>query len=123
MDKIFIRDLRVKTTIGIYDWERRIKQIVVLDLELGTDIRQSAQSDHIDDTLSYKTVADRLVSFISGSEFLLLESLAEQVAELLFTMFKLPWLRLTLSKPGAVSQASNVGVIIERSADDFAAKS
>ena len=114
MDIIFIRELRVDTIIGIYDWERRIRQTVSIDLELGADIRQAAQSDHIEDTLSYKDVAKRLAEFISGSEFLLLESLAAKIAELLQQEFQVPWLRLTLSKPGAVSGARDAGVIIER---------
>jgi len=114
MDKIFIHDLRVDTVIGIYDWERRIRQYVVINLELGADIAQAARSDQIDDTLSYKTVAKRLIEFISSSEFLLLESLAECIAELLQQEFKVPWLRLELSKPGAVTGAREVGLIIER---------
>ncbi|MCB1815245.1 MAG: dihydroneopterin aldolase, partial [Candidatus Competibacteraceae bacterium] len=114
MDIIFIHDLRVDTVIGIYDWERRIRQSVVINLELGADIQQAARSDQIDHTLSYKTVAKRLAEFVSGSEFLLLESLAERIAELLQQEFKVPWLRLTLSKPGAVTGAREVGLIIER---------
>ena len=114
MDIIFIRELKVDTVIGIYDWERRIRQTVSIDLELGADIRQAAQSDHIDDTLSYKDVAKRLAEFISSSEFLLLESLAESIAQLLQQEFKVPWLQLKLSKPGAVTGARDVGVIIER---------
>ena len=114
MDIIFIRELRVDTVIGIYDWERRIRQTVSINLELGADIHQAAQSDHIEDTLSYKDVAKRLTAYISGSEFLLLESLAEKIAELLQQEFKVPWLRLTLSKPGAVTGARDVGVMIER---------
>ena len=116
MDIIFIHDLRVDTVIGIYDWERRIRQSVVINLELGADIQQAARSDQIDHTLSYKTVAKRLAEFVSGSEFLLLESLAERIAELLQQEFKVPWLRLTLSKPGAVTGAREVGLIIERGA-------
>lgn len=114
MDIIFIRELRVETVIGIHDWERQIKQIVVLDLELGTDIRRAAGSDHIDDTLSYSDIADRLTAFISASQFQLVETLAEQVAAILRDEFRVPWLRLTVSKPGAVSNARAVGVSIER---------
>lgn len=116
MDIIFIRELRVDTVIGIYDWERRIRQVVVLDLELGADIRRAAGSDEIDDTLSYKAVAKRVSAFVSDSEFLLLEALAESVAELLIAEFRVPWLRLRVAKPGAVTGARDVGVLIEREA-------
>lgn len=114
MDIIFIRDLRIETTIGIYDWERRIKQTVALDLELGADIRQAAASDAIDHTLNYKAVAKRLIQFVGDSQFLLIETLAEGIAVLLMTEFQVPWLRLTLAKPGAINGSREVGVIIER---------
>lgn len=118
MDIIFIRELRVDTVIGIYDWERRIRQTVSLDLELGADIRQAASSDQIDDTLSYKDVAKRVAEFVAGSEFLLLEALAEGVAERIMAEFAVPWLRLRVSKPGAVTGARDVGVMIERGERD-----
>ena len=114
MDIIFIRDLRIETVIGIYDWERKIKQSVSIDLEIGTDIRQAAASDAIDQTLSYQTVADRLIQYVSDSNFLLVETLTERIAELVLSEFHVPWLRLTLSKPGAVRGARDVGIIIER---------
>lgn len=114
MDTIYIHDLRVDTVIGIYDWERRIRQIVALDLELGADIAAAARSDRIDDTLSYKTVAKRVKAFVAESEFLLLEAMAEAIAELIMDEFKVPWLRLKIGKPGAVTGAREVGVIIER---------
>lgn len=114
MDIIFIRDLRVATVIGIYDWERRIRQTLSLDLELGADIGKAARSDRIEDTLSYKDVAQRVSQFIAGSEFLLLEALAERVAELVMDEFGVSWLRLSVAKPGAVTGARDVGVIIER---------
>lgn len=115
VDTIFVRDLRVETTIGVYDWERRIRQTVKLDIELGADIRAAAKTDHIDDTLSYRDVAARIETFIRGSEFLLLETLAEQCAELILNEFPTPWVQLTVSKPGAVAAASEVGVKIRRS--------
>ncbi|MDX1604661.1 MAG: dihydroneopterin aldolase [Candidatus Competibacterales bacterium] len=118
MDVIYINDLRVETVIGIYDWERRIRQTVSLDLELGADIRQAAGSDRIDDTLSYKRVAKRVSAFIAESEFLLLEALAEAVAERVRSEFGVPWLRLRIGKPGAVTGAREVGVIIERGSRD-----
>jgi len=114
MDIIFIHDLRIETIIGIYDWERQIKQIVSIDLEMGTDIRKAAASDAIDDTLNYKAVAKRLIQFVGDSHFMLVETLGERIAETVLTEFQVPWLRLTLSKPGAVRGARDVGIIIER---------
>lgn len=114
MDIIFIRDLRIETVIGIYDWERQIKQTVSLDLEMAADIRQAAASDAIEATLNYKAVAKRLIQFVSDSQFLLVETLAERIADIVRHEFGVPWLRLTLSKPGAVRGSREVGVIIER---------
>ena len=114
MDIVFIRELQIETVIGIYDWEREVKQVVSLDLEMGADIRKAAQSDNIEDTLDYKAVSKRLISFIGDSEFELVEAMAEQVASIILNEFKVPWLRLRLSKPGAVRGAHDVGVIIER---------
>ncbi|WP_139557400.1 dihydroneopterin aldolase [Methylotetracoccus oryzae] len=114
MDIIFLRGLQIETTIGIYDWERLIKQVVILDLEMGTDIRKAAASDDIVDTLDYKALSKRLIGFVESSEFLLVETLAERVADLLLGEFAIPWLRLTVNKKGAISGASDVGIIIER---------
>jgi len=114
MDIIYLNDLRIDTVIGIYDWERRIKQTVVLDLEMGADIRQAAASDHIDDTLNYKAVAKRIIGFVEESEFQLVETLAEKVAEIILGEFNVPWVRIRLNKQGAVRGARDVGVIIER---------
>jgi dihydroneopterin aldolase len=114
MDIIFLRDLRIETVIGIFDWEREIKQTVVLDLEMGTDVARAAASDHIDDALDYKSVAKRLIAFVEESEFQLVETLAERCASIIMEEFGVPWLRLTLNKIGAVRGARDVGVIIER---------
>jgi dihydroneopterin aldolase len=114
MDIIFLNDLRVETVIGIYAWERRIKQTVSFDFEMGTDIRKAAASDTIEDTLNYKAVAKRVIEFVESSEFQLVETLAERVAQLILDEFAVPWLRLKLNKVGAVRYARDVGVIIER---------
>ncbi len=114
MDIIFLTDLRIETVIGIYDWERGIKQTVIFDLEMAADIRRAASSDHIDDTLDYKSVAKRVIQFVEGSEFQLVETLAEKVAELILTEFDVPWIRLKLNKSGAIRGASGVGILIER---------
>lgn len=114
MDIVFIRELRIDTVIGIYEWEREIRQTVVLDLEMGADIARAAATDAIDDTLDYKTVSKRLIEFVRESEFQLVETLAERCAAIVLEEFGVPWLRLTLNKMGAVSAARDVGVIIER---------
>jgi dihydroneopterin aldolase len=114
MDIIYLRDLRIDTIIGIYDWERRMKQTIIIDLEMGTDIRKAADSDNIEDTLNYKAVAKRLMSYVGDSEFELVETLAEKIAEIIISEFKVPWLRLSLNKKGAVRGVRDVGVIIER---------
>ena len=114
MDIVYIRDLRIETIIGIYDWERETRQIVSLDLEMGTDIKKAAESDSIEDTLDYKSVAKRLIQFVGDSEFQLVEAMAEHIANIVLTEFNVPWLKLRLSKPGAVTGSQDVGVIIER---------
>ncbi len=114
MDIVYIRELQVETVIGIYDWEREVRQTVSLDLEMGTDIRAAAATEDIDSTLNYKTVAKRLIAFIGQSEFLLVETIAEEIAQIVQEEFNVPWLRLRLSKPRAVRGARDVGVIIER---------
>ena len=114
MDRVFINDLRIETIIGIYDWERKVRQTISLDLEMGTDIRRSAKTDAIEDTLNYKAVAKRLIAFVGDSEYQLVETLAEKIAEIVLNEFDVPWLKLTVHKPGAVRGSRDVGVIIER---------
>jgi 7,8-dihydroneopterin aldolase/epimerase/oxygenase len=114
MDIVYIRELRAATVIGVYDWERSVRQTVVLDLELAADNRRAAASDRIGDALDYAALCSRLLAFIEGSEFQLIETLAERVAALVMEEFGVPWLHLRLAKPGAVPQAADVGVLIER---------
>ncbi len=114
MEIVFIRELRADTVIGVYDWERSIRQTVVLDLELAADAGPAAASDDVADALDYAAVSNRLLAFIEGSEFQLLEALAERLADILQGEFGVPWLRLRLAKPGAVAAAREVGVVIER---------
>ena len=118
MDIVFIRELKVDTVVGIYDWERRIRQNVVLDLDMGTDIGKAAKSDRIEDTLDYKAVAKRVAQFVGAAEFQLVETLAEKIAELVMQEFKVHWIKVTLHKPGAVSGSKSVGIIIERGKRD-----
>ncbi len=114
MDIIFLHDLKIETVIGIWDWERKIRQTVVIDLDMAADIRQAASSDGIDDTLNYKSVAKRLQQFVGESEFLLVEAMAENIADILLKEFAVPWVRVRVNKPGAISGAGDVGVMIER---------
>lgn len=114
MDTVFIRGLEVETVIGIFDWERCIRQRVRIDLEMAADIAQAAATDAIEDALDYKAIGKRIIGFVGDSEFLLVETLAEQVAGIVREEFGVPWLRLSVSKPGALRGADDVGVTIER---------
>jgi dihydroneopterin aldolase len=116
MDKVFIEALEIEALIGIYDWERRIRQPLLFDLEMDFDNRKPAASDDIADTLNYKDVSKRLIEFVSQSDYGLVETLAERCAEIVLKEFGVARVRLKLSKPGAVRGAKAVGVIIERSA-------
>jgi dihydroneopterin aldolase len=114
MDIVFLRGLRIETVIGIYDWEKKIKQPVVLDLEMGADVARAAASDRIQDAVDYKAVSKRLKQFVSESQFELVETLAERCAGIIREEFGVPWVRLRLNKIGAVSDATDVGEVIER---------
>ena len=114
MDIIFLNDLRIETVIGIWDWERKIRQTVSIDLEMAADIRKAAASDSVEDTLNYKSVAKRLQQFVGDSSFQLVETLAEKVAEIVINEFDVPWVRVRLNKPGAIRGARDVGILIER---------
>lgn len=114
MDIIYLNDLKVDTVIGVFDWERKIKQTIRFDLEMGSDIRKAAASDSIDDTLNYKEVAKRIIAFVEESQYQLVETLAEKVAEIIINEFNVPWVRIRLNKKGAVRYANDVGIIIER---------
>ena len=114
MDIVFLRDLRIDTVIGIYDWEREIRQVVSIDLEMAADNRKAAATESIDDALNYKAVAKRLIQFAEDSEFQLVETLAERITGIILDEFNVPWVKLRLNKQGAVRGARDVGVIIER---------
>ena len=113
-DTIFLHELRVETVVGIWDWERKIRQTVSIDLEMGADIRRAAGSDTIEDTLNYKSVAKRVQQFVGESEFQLVETMAEKIAETVLAEFDLPWIQVRVSKPGAIRGAKDVGVLIRR---------
>ena len=116
MDHVFIEGLEIEALIGIYDWERRIRQTLVFDIEMAFDNRIPAASDAIEDTLNYKAVSRRIVDYVSQSDFGLVETLAERVASIILDEFGVSSVRLKLSKPGAVRGARAVGVTIVRTA-------
>lgn len=114
MDRVLVTGLRVDTVIGVYEWERDIRQAVVLDLEMAMDNRAAAANDAIGDAVDYAAVSARLLEFIGGSEFQLIETMAEAVAGIVRDEFGVAWLRLKVAKPGAVKEADTVAVVIER---------
>lgn len=114
MDKIFVTDLRVRTTVGIWEWERRMPQVVSIDLEMAGDVARAAERDHIDATLDYKQVAKRVAAFVGESSFQLVETLAEKIAGVVLAEFAVPWVRVTVRKPFAVRGSRDVGICIER---------
>lgn len=116
MDQVFIQGLAVEAVIGVYDWEREIRQRLLIDLQLATDIRAAAANDDLSKTLDYKAIADRISDFVGASRYQLLETLAEDVAQLLLSEFGVKGVKLRIAKPGAVPEAQSVGVEIERSA-------
>jgi dihydroneopterin aldolase len=114
MDIIFLGGLEIETIIGIYDWERVTKQTVILDIEMAFDIQKAAETDDIQYTLDYKTVSRRIISFVEASQFFLVEKLISEIANIIRNEFNVPWVKITLNKKGAISGASDVGIIIER---------
>ena len=114
MDKIFLDELKIDTIIGIWDWERKIRQTVVIDLEMSADIARAAATDKVEDTLNYKAVAKRLQQFVGESSFQLVETLAEKVAGIIRDEFGVAWVRIKVHKPGAIRGSRDVGVEIER---------
>jgi dihydroneopterin aldolase len=119
MDKIFLSALTVECIVGIWEWERRVKQTVIIDLEMAADIRRAAASDRIEDTIDYKKVAKRLLAFVGESQFNLVETLAEQIARVVVTEFGVSWVKVRLNKQGAIRGARDVGIEIERRAADY----
>ena len=121
MDKIFLTALSVECVVGIWEWERRVKQTVIIDLEMAADIRRAASTDHIDDTVDYKKVSKRLLTFVGESQFQLVETLTERIAQLIVTEFGVSWVKVRLNKRGALRGARDVGIEIERRREDYAA--
>lgn len=114
MDKIFLSELKVDTVIGIWEWERKIRQTVVIDLEMSADIAKAAATDRVEDTLNYKSVAKRVQSFVAESSFQLVETLAERIAAIVREEFGVAWVKVRVNKPGAIRGSKDVGILIER---------
>jgi len=114
MDIIFLDELKVDTVIGIWEWERRIRQTVVIDLEMSADIARAAATDEVADTLNYKSVAKRIKGFVADSSFQLVETLAEKIAAIVRDEFDVAWVKVRVNKPGAIRGSKAVGVLIER---------
>ncbi len=119
MDIVYIKDLRIDAVIGIYDWEQRIHQQISVNLEMGWDNRKAAASDDIKDTLNYKAAAQIVKDLVKKSEHELVEALAENIAKQLLEEMNIPWIKVSLGKPMAVTDSKEVGVTIERTPDDF----
>ena len=119
MDKIFIHALKTEAIIGIFDWERQVRQTVLVDVEISADIRTAALSDSIEDTVNYKRIAKRVLTFVEESKFHLVETLAEHLAMLILDDFGISWVRISLSKPGAIRGSRDVGVALERDRKDL----
>ena len=114
MDIVYVRDLEVKTVIGVYDWEREIKQPLSVDLDMASDIAQAAATDDHQYVLDYKKVCVRVTALIEQSELRLLEAMAEEIARVVRQEFNVSWIRVRIGKPAAITGAKDVGVIIER---------
>ena len=114
MDLIYLHDLKVDCIIGIWDWERRTTQTMTIDIDIAVDVQKAAATDRIEDTLNYKAVAKRVMAFVGGSQFQLVETLTERIAELVLNEFQAPWVRVAVNKRGAIRGATDVGVIVER---------
>lgn len=114
MDRIFLSELKVDTVIGIWEWERKIRQTVIIDLEMSADIAKAAATDSVEDTLNYKSVAKRIQEFVTDSSFQLVETMAERIAAIIRDEFDVQWVKVRVNKPGAIRGSKDVGVIIER---------
>jgi dihydroneopterin aldolase len=119
VDRLFVRELRVEAIIGFWEWERRVKQIVSIDLEIATDAKVAARADAVEAALNYERLSERVLEFVGASEFKLVETLAEAIAKIVVAEFGAPWVKVLVAKPGAIPRAGGVGIVIERSTADF----
>jgi 7,8-dihydroneopterin aldolase/epimerase/oxygenase len=119
VDKLFVRDLRVEAIIGFWEWERRVKQIVSIDLEIATDSKAAASVDEVEAALNYERLSERVLEFVGASQFKLVETLAEAIARIVVSEFGAAWVKVSVAKPGAIPRAREVGIVIERRTGDF----
>ena len=120
LDKLFVRELRVDTIIGFWEWERRVKQTVSIDIEIAADARVAASADSIDAALNYERLSQRVIEVVGAAQFKLVETLAESVARIAVGEFEAEWVKVTIAKPGAIPSARDVGIVIERRRTDYA---
>lgn len=113
-DTIFIHGLQCECVIGVWEWEKKITQILVLDIDLATNVSKAAQSDKLEDTLDYKKIADRVIEYAQANPVDLIETLVDQLANVILTEFEVPWVRIRLDKGGVVKHVKHVGIVIER---------
>ena len=114
MDRIFLSEMKIETTVGIWEWEKRIKQQVIIDIEMSADIKKAAATDQIEDTLNYKAVAKSVRKLVEESSFQLVETMAEKISELVIVEHNVSWVKVRVNKPGAIRGSKGVGIIIER---------
>ena len=114
MDRIFLSEMKIDTTVGIWEWEKRIKQQVIIDIEMSADIKKAAATDQIEDTLNYKAVAKNVRKLVEESSFQLVETMAEKISELVIGEHNVSWVKVRVNKPGAIRGSNGVGIIIER---------
>ena len=114
MDRIFLSEMKIETTVGIWEWEKRIKQQVIIDIEMSADIKKAAATDQIEDTLNDKAVAKSVRKLVEESSFQLVETMAEKISELVIGEHNVSWVRVKVNKPGAIRGSKGVGIIIER---------
>jgi dihydroneopterin aldolase len=120
-DRVFLRGLAIQTTIGFIEWERHVKQTVVIDLEIPVDCALAASTDHVTETVDYKSMAKRTIAFVEAADFKLVETLAHKLAVTLLTEFDIAWVKLSVNKPGAIRGSRDVGVEIVRHKSQVAA--
>ena len=118
-DRIFLRGLEIDCIIGFIEWERRIKQTVVIDLEMPVDCSRAALTDEVADTVDYKKVSKRIIAFVEASQFKLVETLAHRTAMLVIEEFGVEWVRLSVNKPGAIRGSRDVGITLQRTRADL----
>ena len=115
MDKIFLKNLRLLTRIGLFEWEKQIEQIIRIDLEVGFNISKAAETDNVEYSLDYKSLSNSIKDYVNNNKHELIETLIENIAHLILNEFKVEYITLSISKPGAIRGSEDVGITITRS--------